>query len=76
MTSLWKKKKILGRWADSMNELFENHRKDYKLMKCNFAGPATRKMKSGKATGPYRVSVELFEALAEYGIYMIAKLHS
>ncbi|GFR99386.1 hypothetical protein ElyMa_004527200 [Elysia marginata] len=46
-------------------------------MKRNFAGPpilkdevraAIRKMKSGKATGPDKISVELIEALEDYGI--------
>ena len=35
---------------------------------------AIRKMKLGKATGPYSISVELLEALENYGIYMITTL--
>ena len=50
------------------SELFEDHRKDYNVMRCNFAGPsimkneiktAIRQMKLGKATGPDIISVEL-----------------
>ena len=52
-------------------------------MKPNFAGPlimkdeiraAIRKMKLGKATGPDTVSVELLEALEDYGIDQIKTL--
>ena len=52
-------------------------------MKQNFAGPPTmkneivaamRKMKSGKATGPDSISVELLEALEDYGIDKITTL--
>ena len=49
-------------------------------MKRNFAGPpilreevgsSIRKMKTGKATGPDGISMELIEALEDYGIERI-----
>ena len=52
-------------------------------MKKNFAGPpimkdevreAMRKMKTGKATGPDGLSIELIEALKEYGIEKVTTL--
>ena len=52
-------------------------------MKKNFAGPpikkdevreAMRKMKTGKATGPDGLSIELIEALEEYGIEKVTTL--
>ena len=52
-------------------------------MKRNFTGPpimkdeiwaAIRKMKLGKATGPDSISVELLEALEDYGINKITTL--
>ena len=63
MTSIKKKKKIQDRYAGYISKLFEDHRKDYNVMKHNFAGlpimkdeirAAIRKMKLklGKATGP------------------------
>ncbi|GFS01962.1 LINE-1 retrotransposable element ORF2 protein [Elysia marginata] len=70
---------ILERWAEYIEELFNDNRKEYMydVMKRNFAGPpilkdevraAIRKMKSGKATGPDKISEELIEALEDYGI--------
>ncbi|GFN88930.1 transposon tx1 uncharacterized 149 kda protein [Plakobranchus ocellatus] len=55
----------------------EDQRKDHNVMKNNFAGPpimkdevqaAIRKMKTGKATGSDGISVELIEALGDYGV--------
>ena len=52
------KEKIVGRWTEQKSKLFEDHRKDYNVMKHKFASPAfmedeiqaaIRKMKSGKA---------------------------
>ncbi|GFS03903.1 RNA-directed DNA polymerase from mobile element jockey-like [Elysia marginata] len=71
------KERILERWAEYIEELFNDNRKEYDVMERNFAGPpilkvevraAIRKMKSGKATGPDKISVELIEALEDYGI--------
>ena len=42
-TSLWKKIKMLGRCAEYISELFEDHRKEHNVMKCNFAGPPVMK---------------------------------
>ena len=66
-----------------MSELFEDHRKDYNVMKRIFAGPpimkdeiqaAIRKMKLVKATRPDSISVELIEAIEDYGIDKITTL--
>ena len=55
----------------------EDYRKDYNVMKYNFAGPsiikdeiraAISKIKLGKATGPDNISLELFKALEDYRI--------
>ena len=64
-------------------ELFEDNRKEHDVMKKNFAGPpimkdeareAMSKMKTGKATGPDGLSIELIEAIEEYGIEMVTTL--
>ena len=63
--------------------IFQTHRKDYNVMKRNFAGPpiikdeiraTIRKMKRGKATGSDRVSVKILKALEDYEINKIAIL--
>ena len=73
------KEKILERWAEYIGELFEDNRKEHDVMKKNFAGPpimkdevreAMRKMKTGKATGPDGLSIELIE----YGIEKVTTL--
>ena len=77
------KEKILERWAEYIGELFEDNRKEHDVMKKNFAGPpimkdelreAMRKMKTGKATGPDGLSIELIEALEEDGIEKVTTL--
>ena len=77
------KEKILERWAEYIGELFEDNRKEHDVMKKNFAGPpimkdevreAMRKMKTGKATGPDGLSIELIEAIEEYGIEKVTTL--
>ena len=77
------KEKILERWAEYIGELFEDNRKEHDVMKKNFAGPpimkdevreAMIKMKTGKATGPDGLSIELIEALEEDGIEKVTTL--
>ncbi|GFO24183.1 RNA-directed DNA polymerase from mobile element jockey-like [Plakobranchus ocellatus] len=77
------KEKILERWAEYIRELFKDDRKDHNIMKNNFAGPpimkeevetAIKKMKHGKATGPDNISVELIEALENFGIGKVTHL--
>ena len=77
------KEKILERWAEYIGELFEDNRKEHDVMKKNFAGPpimkdevreAMRKMKTGKATGPDGLSIELIKALEEFGIEKVTTL--
>ena len=77
------KEKILERWAVYIGELFEDNRKEHDVMKKNFAGSpimkdevreAMRKIKTGKATGPDGLSIELIEALEEYRIEKVTTL--
>ncbi|GFO20348.1 transposon tx1 uncharacterized 149 kda protein [Plakobranchus ocellatus] len=77
------KEKILERWAEYIRELFKDDRKDNNIMKNNFAGPpimkeevetAIKKMKHGNATGPDNISVELIEALEDFGIGKVTHL--
>ncbi|GFO39342.1 RNA-directed DNA polymerase from mobile element jockey-like [Plakobranchus ocellatus] len=77
------KEKILERWAEYIRELFKDDRKDHNIMKNNFVGPpilkeevetAIKKMKHGKATGPDNISVELIEALEDFGIGKVTHL--
>ena len=76
-------KKILERWAEYIRELFEHNRKEHDVMKKNLAGrpimkdevrETMRKMKTGKATDPDGLSIELIEALEEYGIEKVTTL--
>ena len=55
------KEKILERWSEYIQKLFNDERKDIKVKKNNFAGPtimkdevraAIQNMKGGKATDP------------------------
>ncbi|GFN97983.1 dolichyl-phosphate beta-glucosyltransferase [Plakobranchus ocellatus] len=80
---IMEKEKILNRWAEYINELFDDQRHDFDVTKKNFAGPpimkdeiraAIRKMKAGKATGPDKISVEMIEALEEFGIEKVTEL--
>ena len=75
-----KQEKILDRCAEYISEVFEDHRKDYHVMKRKFSGPsvmkdetraAIRKVKLDKARGPDSMSVELLEAFEDYGINKI-----
>ena len=69
--------------AEYISELLKDHRKNFNVMKCNFAGlpivkdgiwAALRKMKLGKATSPDSISVELLEALEDYDTDKITTL--
>ncbi|GFO08712.1 endonuclease-reverse transcriptase [Plakobranchus ocellatus] len=77
------KEKILERWAEYIRELFKDYRKGHNVMVHNFAGPlimkeevetAIKKMKNGKATGPDNISVELIEALEDFGTGKVTHL--
>ena len=68
------KEKTLERWSEYIQELFDDERKDIKVMKNKFAGPtimkdvraAIQNMKGGKATGPDNIATEQIEALEEF----------
>jgi len=75
--------KILEGWAEYIQELFFDERKDRNVMNGNFAGPpilkdevraATKKMKNGKATGPDGISVKLIKALGDFGLFELTEL--
>ncbi|GFO42831.1 endonuclease-reverse transcriptase [Plakobranchus ocellatus] len=77
------REKILERWAEYIREFFKDDRKDHSVMENNFAGPpimkeevetAIKKMKHGKATDPDNISVELIEALEDFGIGKVTHL--
>ena len=74
------KEKILERWSEYIQELFDDKRKDIKVMKNNFAGPtimkdevrvAIQNMKGGKATGPDNITIEQIEALESRRIWYL-----
>ena len=54
-TSFSEKKKNLNRWAEYTSKLSEDHRKDYKynVMKHNFVGPLSGKMRSEQRPKQY-----------------------
>ena len=69
--------------GEYFQELFFDERKDPDVMKGNFASPpilkdevraATKKMKNRKATGPDGISVELIEALGDFGFVELTEL--
>ena len=69
--------------SEYIQELFDEERKDIKVMKNNFAGTSIMKdevraaiqnMKGGKATGPDNIAIEQIEALEEFGISKITIL--
>ena len=63
------KETILDRWAKCISEPFEDHTKDYTVVKGNFAGSSIiyDKIISSEATGPDSILVELLKALEDYG---------
>ena len=82
VTSFWKKK-IPRQMGSVHKRLYENHRKDYNILKRNFDGPfimkndiraAIREMKISKATGLQTISVKLSKAFECNGIQKIATL--
>ena len=73
---------ILDRWTEYIGELYGDERPELTPNNINEDGPpileqevedAIKHMKKGKATGPYRISVEELEALGDIGIKVIQK---
>ena len=75
---LIEKQMILGRWSEYIGDLYEDdERGDIPKIKRNMDGPpilkseveaAIKKMKSGKATGPDNIPIEIVTSLEEIGI--------
>lgn len=77
------KDKILKRWEEYIGELYNSERNESFTFKNNFEGPpilqdevrcAFSKMKHGKAPGPDKVTIEMLDALEDYGIELVTKL--
>ena len=74
VTSLWEKI-IRGRWTSYMSTLFEDHKKNNSVMKCNFDGVKKKKKDDiRQATDPECILVEHLEAIGDYGIDKITLL--
>ena len=74
---------MLERWSEYIKELYDDERPNVKIIDRNFDGPsllmeevgyAMKKMKTGKATGPDMISIEMIEPLEEMGIEAVTHL--
>ena len=74
---------ILDRWAEYIEDLFEDNREDKPEINKPIEGPkilhdevraAMKKMKYGKAAGPDNITIEAFSALDDCGIVIITNL--
>ena len=82
-TMLMDKEEILNRWSEYVEDLYSDNRGAKPEIKKNIEGPcilkeevqrALKKMKSGKATGPDNIPVEIITVLEDLGIDMTTKL--
>lgn len=80
---IMKKDKILERWVEYIGELYNSEKNGNYTFRNNFEGPpilqdevrySLREIKHGKTSGPDGVTIEMFDALEEYGIDLIATL--
>ncbi|GFO09383.1 RNA-directed DNA polymerase from mobile element jockey-like [Plakobranchus ocellatus] len=81
-TMLTEKSEILNRWSEYVEDLFKDDRCKKPKIKKNIESPtilkeeveaAIKKMKNGKATGPYNIPVEIIKALDNLGIDLTTK---
>ena len=78
------KLKILERWEEYIKDLYgDNERNEHYRIRTNTEGPqilkseveyAMKKTKKGKAPGPDNITIELLEALEEFGVDQITKI--
>jgi len=77
---IMEKEKILERWSEYIGELYNDDRPAEKEINTNFEGPpilegevkqAMERMKTGKAAGPDKITIEMLEPLEEMGISVI-----
>ena len=77
------KGKILERWSEYIEELYNDDRYERKIIKDNFGGPtilkdeirsAIKQMKTGKALGPDEIATETIEAVEEFGVDILYDL--
>ena len=80
---LMDKNDILDRWSEYIEELFSDNRNENIVLKRELDGPpilkeevqaAIKKMKSGKATGPDNIPIEIITTLEDLGIEVVTKL--
>ena len=74
---------VLNRWSEYIEELFDDEREKLPTINKEIDGPpilkdeveaAIKRMKSGKATGPDNIPVEIIVALEELGLNMVTNL--
>ena len=80
---LMDKQDVLDRWAEYIEELFEDERGERPVIKKELDGPpilkeevedAIKKMKFGKATGPDNIPIEVIVTLEDIGVEVTTKL--
>ena len=80
---LMTREKILERWSEYIEDLFQDERGDKPVIKKNMEGPdfteeevctAIKTMKTGKAIGPDEIAIEMIKALDHFGIQKVTEL--
>ena len=74
------REKVLKRWSEYIEDLFQDERGDKPVIKKNMEGPdfteeevctAIKTMKTGKAIGPDEIAIEIIKALDHFGIQKV-----
>ena len=77
------KDKMLERWSEYIEELFEDNRQGRPVISCCLDGPkilksevreALKRIKKNKAAGPDEITIEHLTALEEFGIDRITEI--